>query len=116
MERTNPFEMIYKQCNSTTNYEKYIKHYNVAVDVPAYLDVELTNCCNIRCNMCPVGSGTMKRPKGFMSEEVFTRIVENIKKYPIQGIRFIRWGEPMLHPNFFDWGGGTEAGKYIGTL
>lgn len=105
MKRINPFLVIYKQCNSKSNSEKYDEMQTEGATLPLYLDVELTNCCNIHCNMCPVGTGVMKRPKGFMSDEVFEKLVENIKKYKIRGVRFIRWGEPVLHPKFFDWGG-----------
>lgn len=71
--------------------------------IPLYLDVELTNCCNITCNMCPVGTGCMKRPKGFMTDEVFDRICKEVEKYSIHAVRFIRWGEPTLHKKFLDY-------------
>lgn len=112
MKRINPFLDIYKQCNGKSNYEKYEKMRNEGLAVPLYLDVELTNCCNIHCNMCPVGTESMKREKGFMSDVVFEKIIENIKKYKIQGVRFIRWGEPTLHPKFFVWGGIKEGGCF----
>ena len=44
----------------------------------------------------------MKRTKGFMQEEVVNAIVENVKKYNIPGVRFIRWGEPTLHPHYLE--------------
>lgn len=103
MERINPFIKIYQQCNGSTNIEKYNALSSVSSAVPIYLDVELTNCCNIQCNMCPVGVGTMKRAKGIMSDEVFHAILSNIRKYHIQAVRLIRWGEPTLHPHFIDW-------------
>lgn len=104
MQRVNPFLQIYKQCNTMSNIEKYDKLKNDKSILPIYLDIELTNCCNINCNMCPVGTGIMKRPKGFMSDEVFARVLEDIKKYKIQGVRFIRWGEPTLYKKFLKWG------------
>ena len=116
MKRTNPFIEIYKQCNGSSNVDKYNALKGKDSAVPLYLDVELTNCCNIQCNMCPVGTNVMKRPKGFMSDEVFMRCVENIKKYHIQGVRFIRWGEPVLHPKFLAWGGGAEEREYSFTF
>lgn len=102
MRRENPFLEIYKQCNSTSNREKYelLKENN---GTPRYLDIELTNCCNIRCNMCPVGTGIMKRAQGIMEDEVFERICDQVEKYNIKGVRFIRWGEPTIHPKFMDY-------------
>lgn len=104
MKRINPFVEIYKQCNSSSNSAKYNALRNKENAVPLYLDIELTNCCNIQCNMCPVGTEIMQRKKGFMSEEIFEKVLENIKRYHIQGVRFIRWGEPTLHPQFLKWG------------
>lgn len=103
MKRENPFISIYKQCNALSNDEKYKLLSNDGEMVPVYLDIELTNCCNIHCNMCFVGTGVMKRKQGFMTEDVFEKVLENIKKYHIKGVRFIRWGEPTLHPKFIEW-------------
>ena len=44
----------------------------------------------------------MLRPKGFMSDEVVDALIANVKKYHIRGVRFIRWGEPTLHPKYID--------------
>lgn len=109
----NAFNEIYRKCNNTSNIEKAADMCKTPHKVPLYLDIELTNCCNIHCNMCPVGTDAMKRNKGFMSEEVFEQILNNIKRYHIQGVRFIRWGEPTLHPHFLDW---AKALKQEGVL
>lgn len=99
--RNNPFADIYKICNSgTTNREKY-KARN-AMQGPFLLDIELTNACNLQCYMCPTGTNSMTRPKGFMTEEVMDRIVEDVRAEDIEGVRFILWGEPTLHPNFLE--------------
>lgn len=111
--KNNPFSEIYKQCNSSSNIEKYEDICRNQNKVPVYLDVELTNYCNIHCNMCPVGTGAMKRNKGFMSDKVFEKILDNIKRYHIKGVRFIRWGEPTLHLKFLDW---AKALKDEGSL
>lgn len=105
IKRENPFDKIYRQCNGKSNLEKYNLFNTKCTKVPTHLDVELTNYCNICCNMCPVGTGIMKREQGFMSEEVFEKILHNIRMFHIQGVRFIRWGEPTLHPRFVEWGG-----------
>lgn len=98
--RENVFNEIYKKSNNASNIEKDSNMRREPDKPPLYLDVELTNCCNITCNMCPVGTGCMKRKKGFMKDVVFDRICEDVEKYSIQGVRFIRWGEPVLHKNF----------------
>lgn len=90
----NPFQKIYKRCNKGTNKEKF----DNLPDFPIMLDVELTNLCNFKCKMCPVGKQQMKRKQGFMSPEVFEWIIREAARYGT-AIRFIRWGEPLLHPN-----------------
>lgn len=37
-----------------------------------------------------------------MSEDVIETIIRNIKKYNIPGVRFIRWGEPTMHPDYIE--------------
>ena len=37
-----------------------------------------------------------------MQEDVVNVIVDNVKKYNIPGVRFIRWGEPTLHPHYLE--------------
>lgn len=103
MERKNPFAPIYRKCNNGTNEEKYNRIYRrEGVKLPSYLDVELTNCCNFRCCFCPTGTKAMQRMKGFMSDEVVRAVAENVRKHHIEGVRFIRWGEPTLHPKWLE--------------
>lgn len=102
-DRVNLLDDIYRKSNQASNIEKQRNMQGRTDKVPLYLDIELTNCCNITCNMCPVGAGCMKRQKGFMSDDVFHRICEDVEKYSIQAVRFIRWGEPILHKKFLEY-------------
>lgn len=108
MKRVNPFSSIYKESNALSNIEKYNRQ-KEKVSLPRLLDVELTNCCNMHCRMCPVGTGTMKRKRGFMNDRVFERILEDIKEFHIPAVRLIRWGEPTLHPMFFEYVGKLKS-------
>lgn len=96
----NPFADIYRACNTGNNEKKYRLIREGEVDLPRYLDVELTNLCNFHCRFCPTGTQSINRTKGFMPETVVDALVENVKKYRIPGVRFIRWGEPSLHPEY----------------
>lgn len=64
------------------------------------VDMELTNRCLCDCLMCP--RGEILRPKGFMTEETFKTISGKLVK---EGslITFSGMGDPLLHPNVFDW-------------
>lgn len=101
--RKNPFKEIYLQCNQAeNNMQKYQMILDGTVSLPRYLDIELTNYCNFKCVFCPTGTNSIKRQKGYMDQKVLDAICSNIKKYHIPGVRLIRWGEPMLHPECID--------------
>lgn len=102
MSRVNNFVEIYKMCNNGTNEEKYALIKKGELTVPRYIDVELTNMCNFKCRFCPTGTKSLQRTQGYMSEEVVDMLIANIKKYQIPGVRFIRWGEPTLHPRYIE--------------
>lgn len=98
----NKFVEIYRACNNGTNEEKYNLIKTGKLQLPRYIDVELTNRCNFECRFCPTGTKSMNRVKGFMSDKVVNALVDNVAKYKIPGVRFIRWGEPTLHPKYLE--------------
>lgn len=65
---------------------------------PAGVEIELTNVCNIKCQLCPVGLGLMKRKQKFMNPELFKKIVHSIPKHT--AITAELWGESLLHKDF----------------
>ncbi len=59
------------------------------------LNVETTNFCNLRCTICPVNRG-MVRKKRWLDPAVFEELIDRSPT-----VRFIlpfQWGEPLLHP------------------
>ena len=44
----------------------------------------------------------MQRMKGYMPDDVVEALAENIKRFNISGVRFIRWGEPTMHPKYIE--------------
>ena len=63
------------------------------------VNLELTNHCNLRCTICPVNT-TMRRAKGFMDGALFRRVIDENPQ--IHFVLAFQWGEPLLHPEFFD--------------
>lgn len=59
--------------------------------------VEITNKCNLFCSFCP---GT-KRPGKFLDAAEFSHILKEIKPHT-DFIYFHLMGEPLLHPNLFE--------------
>jgi len=82
--RVNSFSYVYKKIKPE------IPHF------PNYVDIELTNNCNLHCKMCP--RNIAQRPKGFMSEKLFKKIVDECNRSRTYPIRLIGFGEPLIHP------------------
>ena len=98
MNRNNPFSHYYALSNNESSKQKF----TTLPKFPRYIDIELTNSCNFKCLMCPTGNLSQKRKTGFMSDDVFERVLEEIKHYKTP-LRFIRWGEPTLHPSLINY-------------
>lgn len=69
---------------------------SIARGLPPLLQVELTNICNLRCPLCPTGSDSLKRPKGFMSEDTFIKTLNELEHVLI-GVYLFCFGEPFLN-------------------
>ncbi len=95
---TNPFQHLYDACNAGNSKQKLVN----LPEFPRLIDVEMTNTCNFRCLMCPTGNFSQKRAKGFMTDELFYRLLEDIRPYRTP-LRFIRWGEPLTHPSILQY-------------
>lgn len=106
--RVNPFKTIYESCNQGNSKEKL----RLLPAFPRYIDIELTNRCNFRCLMCPTGVGSVARRKGVMDKDIFHEILEQIAPYKTP-VRFVRWGEPLLHRNLIEYVMGL---KHIGSI
>lgn len=76
-------------------------HRPFSAGMPPALGVELTNFCNLRCPECPSGSGLMKRDKGYMEIVLFEKILSELKPF-LYNMNLYFQGEPMLHPQFFE--------------
>jgi radical SAM protein with 4Fe4S-binding SPASM domain len=66
--------------------------------VPPSLQIEPTNYCNLDCLCCPVPRSA--RARGFMSIELFERIVDDAATSGVKRLRLFLHGEPLLHPHF----------------
>ena len=87
--KQNPFNVIFCKKEFLFPYEFPLAEF------PFYIDVELTNDCNLDCIMCR--RQIMKRAVNFMDLKYIKKIVDEVKHYEC-GIRFVRQGEPILHP------------------
>ncbi len=66
---------------------------------PFNLVLETSNFCPARCLMCP--HSLMKRQKGVMASEIFSKIIERVKQenLPLNKVFFSGLGEPLTDPD-----------------
>jgi len=88
----NPFKELYKKCY----FEQAQRPF------PLIVDVEVTNFCNLHCKFCPTGQKSIKRKQGFMTGNIWYIVLKQLVEHKTP-VRFIRWGEPTLHPKIYDW-------------
>lgn len=94
-KRNNPFKKIY----DNDKYKYILRYKDKLPKFPYLVDIELTNFCNLRCIFC--GQQAMTRKKGFMTEKIFKKVIDECAKYKTP-IRFARWGEPFVHPKIIN--------------
>lgn len=70
------------------------------VSVPKYLQIELNNTCNARCNMCAIPS--MSRSRGFMSDMLYDKILKEADMLGVEYITPFLHGEPFMRADFVD--------------
>lgn len=67
----------------------------------AKLYIEPTNRCNLSCRTCI--RNIWDEPQGMMSEDVFSKVVEGLRRFsPAPNIFFGGMGEPLFHPNIVE--------------
>lgn len=69
--------------------------------MPLHMQFELTNFCNLRCPVCPTGTGAISRKAQSLSPALFTRLVNQVGPYLLTASLW-GWGEPLLHPRLRD--------------
>lgn len=98
MERINRLKEIYKTIDGGEAQEK-IKN---LPRFPKIIEFEVTNHCNFQCLMCKTGMATSTRERGYMTDEIFHAVINEIKDYPI-ALKFVGQGEPDLHPKLMEY-------------
>lgn len=82
------------------NWKRYPKEH--IVTMPLNIDIELTNCCNLKCTMCP--STIYGYPKkGYMNDQLYQKIVDEASALGVPAIKLIWRGESLLHPKIIDY-------------
>jgi radical SAM protein with 4Fe4S-binding SPASM domain len=67
--------------------------------MPVAMAIEPTTSCNLRCPECPSGLRSFTRPTGMLSEDLFQRLIDQVKD-SLMYLTFYFQGEPYLHKGF----------------
>ncbi len=70
------------------------------IEYPDSVQIETTNRCNGRCVFCP--HPRMKRPLMDMSDEVFAKLIRDVKELKVKSIQPFVNGEPFMDRNIFE--------------
>lgn len=66
---------------------------------PYAASIEPTSHCNLHCAECPSGNGSLNRPHGYITFDLYKQIIDEIYPYTFY-INLYFQGEPMMHPQF----------------
>jgi len=64
---------------------------------PMFVQLETTNACNLRCITCPTGCENISTSKGFMSFDLFRKLVDQAAELNAIIVVLHLGGEPLLH-------------------
>ena len=70
------------------------------VEYPRLVSVETTNHCNAKCVFCP--NNALARDKGPMDQELFEKIIEDCREFPLEAIEPFLQGDPFSDPKILE--------------
>jgi MoaA/NifB/PqqE/SkfB family radical SAM enzyme len=80
--------------------DKAVRSIEINPDFPSRINIEPTNQCNLRCNMCP--RKDLTRPVGEIDLDLFDKLAEEISRHEPAEVRLHKDGEPLMAPQIFE--------------
>ena len=71
-----------------------------SLGLPVHLTIEPTNICNLHCPVCETGAGILGRPKGYMSLDIFKKILDKVGEQ-VNTMLFYGMGESFLNKDAY---------------
>ncbi|MGE0708846.1 MAG: radical SAM protein [Planctomycetota bacterium] len=90
-----PLEMVYRNGTKLARLALGVRS-----RLPREVQLEVTNRCNLDCDMCPRLT-LLKVPEVDMSRETLEAILDRFEQAPPYSITLTGWGEPLMHQDFF---------------
>ena len=69
-------------------------------EYPRLVCIETTNYCNATCSFCP--NNALSRNKTHMTDELFEKIVEDCREFPLEALEPFMQGEPFSDPKIIE--------------
>ncbi|MBN2493609.1 MAG: radical SAM protein [Deltaproteobacteria bacterium] len=70
------------------------------IEHPRLVAIETTNRCNAKCEFCP--NNRMSRDRLVMDDELFEKIIDDCRSFPLGAIEPFLNGEPFVDPRIMD--------------
>lgn len=64
---------------------------------PLFMQIELTNYCNLKCPVCPTGAGVLNRRPQSIDTQLFEQLMKEVGPNLLV-LSLWAWGESLLHP------------------
>lgn len=90
-EQKEEFKIYRSEWNKSATEDYLPKH-------PLHVDIELSDACNLKCEMCAHGLGTVKNV-GNMSKEAAMKLIDEVAQMEVYSIKFNWRGESTLNKN-----------------
>ena len=72
-----------------------------AISMPKLIIIDPTNHCNLKCPLCPTGSGDTSVAYGLLKLDKYKKVVDVFAKWA-QSMNLYFWGEPLLNKSFIE--------------
>jgi len=67
-----------------------------ALGYPSHLMIEISSACQLNCPLCPLGNGTLARPRQLMKMETFKKVIDDVGDF-VYHVNINGMGEPLLN-------------------
>ena len=84
--------------NKTLSVTSKLMGLKRSLGYPSHLMMEVSSACQLHCPLCPLGNGTLMRPRQLMKTGTFTNVVDDVGRY-VYHININGMGEPLLNEN-----------------
>ncbi len=99
MNKKDPKYLWYR---AKWNWSPRVARFGLIPKFPTHVDIEPSDACNLRCVMCPQSFDRSGIQDGFITMDLFHKIVDECAKEGLYSMKLNWRGEPLIHPKFIE--------------